>query len=75
METYWGSGNKLHVFLNSAVDRGKWRELHSPAALPPGEGDTRNHWTGGWVGHSVGLKAVVKRKNLIAPAGNRTPVV
>jgi hypothetical protein len=39
-------------------------QLHVPAALPPGEKAPGTHWIGGWVGPSVGLDAVEKRKIL-----------
>jgi hypothetical protein len=46
-------------------------QLHTPAALPPGEVGPGTHWIGGWVGPRAGLDVVEKS---LAPARNRTPV-
>jgi hypothetical protein len=35
MEVYWGSGDKLHALLTTALDVNG--QLHTPAALPPGK--------------------------------------
>jgi hypothetical protein len=37
-------------------------QLHTPAALPPGERGPRTNWIGGWVGPRADLDAVAKRK-------------
>jgi hypothetical protein len=47
--------------------------LHT-AALTPGERAQGTHWTRGWVGRSVDLDAVAKRKNF-ASVKIRTTVV
>jgi hypothetical protein len=39
-------------------------QLHAPAALPPGERASNNHWIGGCRGPRVDLGAVEKRKLL-----------
>jgi hypothetical protein len=49
-------------------------QLHSPAALTPGEGASGIHSIGGWVGPRTGLDAVEYRKSLV-PAGNGTPAI
>jgi hypothetical protein len=49
-------------------------QLHDPAALPSGKIGSDTHWIGDWVSPRAGLDAV-KRRNIPAPAGNRTPVV
>jgi hypothetical protein len=38
-------------------------ELHTPIALIPVEIAPGTHWIGGWVGPSIGLKAVAMRKS------------
>jgi hypothetical protein len=38
--------------------------IYSAYILSPGERAPDTHWIGGWVGHSSGLDAVEKRKNL-----------
>jgi hypothetical protein len=37
-------------------------QVHAPAALPPGKEPPDTHWIGGWVGPSVGLDDMEKRK-------------
>jgi hypothetical protein len=39
-------------------------QLHVPADLPSEKEPPCTHWIGGWVGSSVGLEAVEKRKIL-----------
>jgi hypothetical protein len=40
-------------------------QLQDPAASSPRERDLGTHWTGSWVGHSAGLDAVVKGKEIL----------
>jgi hypothetical protein len=42
-------------------------QLHTPAALPPGETAHGTHWIGGWVGPRAGLDDVEKKKFLTLP--------
>jgi hypothetical protein len=53
----------------------RWRWSASrPGRFTSGESAHSTNWIGGWVGPRAGLDNVEKRK-LLAPAGNRTPVV
>jgi len=47
--------------LNSALDGGEW-SASRPGRFAPREKAPGTHWIGGWVGPSVVLDAVVKRK-------------
>jgi hypothetical protein len=49
-------------------------QLHAPAALSQGKSLRDPLDGGGWVGARAGLDAIAK-KNISAPAGNRTPVI
>jgi len=47
----------------------------SPPLYPRGKNPSI-HWIGGWVGHTMGVDAVAKRKNFFsAPVGNGTTEV
>jgi hypothetical protein len=41
-----------------------WRQLHVMGVRCGVGKNTGTHWIGGWVGHSVGLDVVIKRKIL-----------
>jgi len=43
-------------------------QLHALAALPPAKRAPGTHWTGGWVGPTDSLDAVVKRNSQPLPA-------
>jgi hypothetical protein len=47
--------------LTSALDGSEWSASH-PVRFTPRERAPGTHWIGGWVGSSVGLDAMVKRK-------------
>jgi hypothetical protein len=47
--------------MTSALDIGEW-STSRPGHFTPRERAPGTHWIGGWVGPTVGLDAVVKRK-------------
>jgi len=50
-------------------------QLYAAVALG-GERTPGIHWLGGWVGPRIDLEKTAKRNNtVVAPAGDRTPVV
>jgi hypothetical protein len=55
-----GNGLTSPPFLTLAPDRSEWSTSRSDGFIP-GEGAHITHWTGGWVGLRVGLKAVEQR--------------
>jgi hypothetical protein len=59
MKAYGGVNVQIHVFLNSALEEGKW-SASRPCRFTPGERAPGTHWVGGWVGPRVGLDAVKK---------------
>jgi hypothetical protein len=69
MKTHGGQEEHPHAFLTSALDTGEWSASRS-ASLPPGK--EAPVW--GWFRPGSGPDAVAKRKEIPAPAGNRTPV-
>jgi hypothetical protein len=62
MKMYGGVEVQLHAFLTSPLDGGEWL---TPRLGPfnPGVRAPGTHWIGGWVGPSVGMDVVAKRKN------------
>jgi hypothetical protein len=59
-----------------AIFSGAESSASRPGRFTPGERAPDIQWRGGWVGLRTGVDAVAKRKNpIIAPVGNRTPVV
>jgi hypothetical protein len=46
--SYGGVDIYIHVFLTSALVGGDG-QLHTPAALTPGERASGTHWIGGWI--------------------------
>jgi hypothetical protein len=61
MKTYRGVDVEIHIFLTSALARGKW-SASGPCRFIPG-----THWIGGWVDPRVGLDDLEKRKFLTVP--------
>jgi hypothetical protein len=49
-------------------------QRHAPAALYPLEGTSSTHWLGDCVGIRVGLDTE-DRRNILASAGDRSPIV
>jgi hypothetical protein len=43
------------TFLTSTLDGGEW-SASRPRPFTPGERSLGNHWIGGWVGPTTGLK-------------------
>jgi hypothetical protein len=60
-------------FFISALD-GVGSSASLPSRYTPRDMAALTHWTGGWVGPSVGLDAVEQEKSL-ATASNRAPAV
>jgi hypothetical protein len=56
MKMYGGVEQYIHAFITSGLDGGEW------SASCPGEITPITNWIWGWVGPTVGLKAVAKRK-------------
>jgi hypothetical protein len=63
----------IHIFLTSALVGGE-RQLHAPAALPPGERAPGTHWMGGWVYPRAGLGEIEKWKFLTLPVLELRPL-
>jgi hypothetical protein len=57
MKVYEGVKIYLHALSTLALDGGEWSALR-PGRFTPRERAPGTHWTEGWVGPKVGLKAV-----------------
>jgi hypothetical protein len=55
----------FHAFLTSILDGIEWSDSR-PGRFTPFEKSPGTHWIGDWVGHRVGLGAVVRRENPIS---------
>jgi hypothetical protein len=71
MNNYGEEEIQLHVLLISALDGGEWLASR-PNSLTFRERVPSTDWIFGWVGLRADLEAIAKR-NLPAPARNRTP--
>jgi len=60
MKTYWGAQAELHS-LTSALYGGEW-SASLPSRFTPADRAPGTHWSGGWVGPTAGVDAVVKTK-------------
>jgi hypothetical protein len=69
MKTY-GGVEIPPPFLTSALDGCEW-SASRPGRFTPREMAPGTQWIGGWMGPRAGLDTVKKRK-ILAPAGNRT---
>jgi hypothetical protein len=66
---------QLKAFLPWALDGGEW-SASCPGRFVTEERAADSQWIGAWVGHRASLDPRANRENpIIAPAGNRNPVV
>jgi hypothetical protein len=73
MDTYWGSGEYLHGFLNSALDRGEW-SASCFGLLALGERAPCTPWIGGCVTpQNRSGRGSEQRKSLHCPCRESNP--
>jgi len=65
---YGGVKVGLHSSLTSALGGGEW-ESSRHFCFIPGETALGTHWTGDWVGPSIGREVLQKRKEFLSMPG------
>jgi hypothetical protein len=63
MNTYWGSGDRLHAFLTSAVDGGEWSVSRFGRLAPEKEHPVSIGYERGWAPEPAGMNGMARRKN------------
>jgi hypothetical protein len=66
------SGGITLPFLTSSIDGSELLASY-PYSFTLGERAPGTHWTGGWVGHRVGLDPLEKRKIVLLPGMEPQP--